>query len=408
MTGIYVGLYRILSGILGWIFKTIALIFDKKIYNERFKIELKMNIDFWIHVASVGEFNAVKPLLKKLTATNKKVLLTTMTKTGLVEAKKSNINMYLTLLPIDTPQNMRKFFNLINPKMIIIEETEFWPNMLYEAKKRKVKTMIVNGRISDRSYSKYKITKTFWKYFDSSYLKICTQSNLDSERFLEIGFSNVKKCNNLKFCVTIENFNKTALRDKFGFSTNEKIIVFGSSRPGEEELILKIFSKLKIGDKNLKLVIVPRHLDRLEDVKKIIPTDEFRLLSENVNDRDILVVDQMGVLIKFYAVSDISIVGGSFYDFGGHNPLEPAAYSKPIIIGEYHHSCRDSVNKLIEKEGIIISNKSTLENDLGNLLKSESKRKILGKNAFSVITNNSNSLDLHLKEIYDFKNKEIK
>ncbi len=403
MKMIYIGFYRILTEFLGLIIKIILLVFSPRIYSQRFKFRLKSSGYYWVHVASVGEFNAIKPLIISLINLDKKILLTTMTATGYKEAIKSGLNMEITLFPIDTPHNMRNFFNLVQPEMIIIEETEFWPNMLLEAKKRKIKIIFVNGRISDRSFSRYKVTKKFWQIFDHPNLKICTQSDLDTLRFKEIGFRNISKCNNMKFSINIKDFNEKKLRQKYGFSESDKIIVFGSSRPGEEKLILNIFERIKTPA--LKLVIVPRHLNRLGSIKKLLPKNNFNLLTDKTTDQPILLVDKMGVLIEFYAISDISIVGGSFFDFGGHNPLEPAAYSKPIIIGEYHHSCRDSVNKLLEKNAVIISNINKLEQDILALLNSKEERIRLGRNAFQVIKENSNSLDLHLKEILDFENR---
>jgi 3-deoxy-D-manno-octulosonic-acid transferase len=401
-------IFQIFTEILGYLIKAFLFIFKNKLYRERFNINLKAsNYYYWIHVASVGEFNAIKPLLKELENFGKPIFLTVMTKTGLQTALNAELRITAHLFPIDTPSNMKKIMNLINPQMIIIEETEFWPNMLFEAQKRKIKTIIVNGRISDNSFKMYHFTRYFWHYFDCPTFKICAQSYEDFQRFRKMGFSNVKICNNLKFSIKTPHFDYQTERKYFGFSATDKIIVFGSSRPEEENLIIKIFLKLKTKYSQLKLVIVPRHLNRLDEIKKLFGSNQFCILSkyQDCCNNDIMIVDKMGVLLKFYALSDIAIVGGSFFNFGGHNPVEPAIFSRPIIIGEFHNSCRDTVNKLLEQKAIIVSNKNKLEKDIDILLSSSDFQKSIGNNAFKVVKDNSGSLKLHLSELLSFQNE---
>ena len=361
--------------------------------------ELKNTI--WIHAASVGEVNAIKSLINTLLNeyVNKTFVLSTMTITGLESARQIHPKMIATLFPLDFNFIMKRAFRKINPELIVLVETEFWPNMLYYAKRKNIPVVIVNGRISKKSFPKYKKFSFFWKPLWKAVKTVSAQSEHDANRFKSLGFKDVINNQNLKFCLQLSEFKREKIRNKWNLSKNDFIIVFGSSRPGEEKLTNKIFPTLKKEISNLKLIVVPRHLERISEVKEIFKEFNYQLYTELKNKTEIIIIDKMGILTEAYAISDLAIVGGSFFDFGGHNPLEPAFYGLPIIMGEYYSSCLDSVNKLKQNDAIIISSKDELLQNILKIAQNPDYRLILGENAKKTLQQNSDSLKKNLEII---------
>ncbi len=361
---------------------------EKEEFLSRYAFKLpKIRNPVWFHCASLGELNAIKPLIKEFIKLNPqtKILITTTSRTGLKAARKITLNA--TFLPIDFYPLVRRFIHKIEPKMLIIAETEFWPNLFFMSKN----IIIINARISDKTLGKYKLFSKLFKGIFKNVKSVCAQSEEDKNKFLVLGFSDVQNFGNLKFAVNLKQIDKHEMRKKLGYKENDYIIVWGSSRPGEEKIIIDLFPTLKEIIKNLKLIIVPRHLKRLSEVKKLAKI--YSLFSTmQLSPKDIMIVDKMGILTDMYAISDISIIGGSFYNFGGHNPLEAIFYAKPTIIGEFHSSCKDSVNTLKRENAIIIADKTNLLNKILFLYKNKAEADKLGKNGIVALKKNSQSL----------------
>lgn len=378
-------------------------------FNGREKKERigKITIDFdsviWVHAASVGEVNAIKPLLTKLLTLypNRNFIISTMTRTGQKEAQKISPKLVTIFLPIDFPIPMWRAFRKLKPEMIILVETELWPNMLFQAKNRNIPVCIVNGRISDKSFKTYKKMNFFWKSLFKAIKLVNAQSQEDKEKFEVLGFNNVVNTNNLKFCVDYPLHNKENLKKKLGFNDEDFIIVWGSSRPGEEKLLEKIYPQIQEKIPNLKLVVAPRHLSRIVEVKEIFKQHSPSFYS-SIEESKITLIDEMGILILYYCIADISIVGGSFYDFGGHNPLEPAFYGSPTIIGKYNSSCRDSVVKLLTNNAIIVSDRKQIAKDILDLFLNPKKAEEIGEKAKETVENNSNSLGKNIAILKDY------
>ena len=364
----------------------------------------KFEKSIWIHAASVGEVNAIKTLINELLNKypHKDFVLSTTTATGQDIARKISPKLTAFFFPIDIDFVMKRVFNSINPELIILVETEFWPNMLHIAKKRKIPIILINGRLSDKSFPGYRRFRFFWKPIWKSIVAVNAQSDKDTKRFIGFRFNNVVDTHNLKFCINLPSYKKNKLRNELGYSEDDFILVWGSSRPGEEKLLRNVFSSLEKEINNLKVIIVPRHLHRLPEIKSVFKDFDYRMYSELKITSKVLIVDEMGVLNMFYALADIAVVGGSFYNFGGHNPLEPAFYSTPTIIGKYHSSCHDSVDRLHDNNGIIISDRNKLAEDILRIAKDEKLAKQLGKNAKRTLQLNSDSLKENLEILEKF------
>ncbi len=350
--------------------------------------------DIWLHAASVGEINAVLPLIKEINQKypKKKILVSCMTRTGYARSKDLGLNA--CLMPLDTFPSMRRFLSIVRPSHIILVETELWPIMLSLAGQKNIPVYMVNARLSKRSLRYYRAFKKFWQLPLAAISHICAQSAEDVHRFASLGLK-AQNCQNLKFCLQLPPALPKA-RSEWGYTDDDLIITWGSSRPGEEKLIVSIFNQLTADFPNLKLILVPRHLKRIPEIKKLLGS-AYQTFSEIPITKNILLVDKMGILNKAYSLSDITIIGGSFYDFGGHNPLEAAFYSKPIIMGEYHASCRSSVQKLLSEEAIIIANADNLKSILINLLNNQALRQKMGQNAYQTLQKNADSVRLHMR-----------
>jgi 3-deoxy-D-manno-octulosonic-acid transferase len=258
-------------------------------------------------------------------------------------------------------------------------EAELWLMLFYIAHKRCKKTILINARISDRSYPKYMKFKWFYSHLFKYIDTIFAQSEIDKKRLENLGAKNVIVAGNIKSAV---NFEITKHYKK----PKERLIVAGSTHKGEEEIILEAFSNTK----NSKLVIVPRHPERFDEVYKIIEnfSKKYGYSYGKIDDgfdNDIILVDKMGELINLYAISDVVILGGSFVDnVGGHNPLEVAYFNKPLISGKYifnQHSLFDMIDNIY-----IVEKNSNLKYKLNEKLhKSDIK--------------NKGNLDIILKEI---------
>ena len=278
------------------------------------------------HGVSVGEVNAIEKLIRTARETfpDAKIVVTTGTNTGheLAHKKLDGVADLITYFPFDTPSCVKRFLDNVKPDIILIAETEIWPNIALSSKKRGIKLCIINGRISDRTYKSYKLLKFFFKPLLNTYAGIYTQSSEDLNKFLSLGTNpdTTKRMNNLKFDVTAPEVN-------FEFDKAGKVLLAASTHSGEDEIVLSVYDKLKRTGQHddLKLIIAPRHLTRKDEVETLVGESGYTygLRSDGVTslaDTDIMILDTMGELAKMFAYSDVSFIGGSFNKTGGHNP----------------------------------------------------------------------------------------
>ena len=303
------------------------------------------------HAVSVGEVLSLEKLLKKTRETfpDIHIVLTTGTKTGQELARKKYSDMLdmITYFPFDFPFAVNNFLNRVNPDMVLIAETELWPDFAIQCKKRNIPLVIINGRISDSSYGSYKWLKFFFKPILNLYYKIFTQSNLDNERFIALGNNpeNTKVMANLKFDVDRPDLDIDLCKGE------NKIFIAGSTHSGENEIVLRTFDSLCKSHGNLKMILAPRHMERIPEIEKILEGYSYKIGYRSKGDvfsnNDIIILDTFGELKKCYAISDIAFIGGSFNKTGGHNPLEASIYNVPTITGPNIKNFRDIYGILI-------------------------------------------------------------
>ena len=337
--------------------------FIHKRFFQNYK-ELGKGKDYlWIHCSSVGEINLSDSLIKKLLIEKKEnILISMFTDTGYETAKnkyKGNKRIKIIFFPLDDYIAINQILKRINLKYLFIVETEIWPNLInIVAKKSKI--ILVNGRISDKSYKKYVKFKSILKGILSG--KIDTyymQTKIDRDRIIFLGATPEKVfiVGNLKFDIELENYS---LEEKEQLKTlieakDKKIFVCGSTRTGEYDIILDTYLKLN----NYKLVLVPRHLERVPLIEKILEkrgilykkySEIEELADSSPLNYKVLIVDKMGLLRKFYSIADITFVGGTLVNVGGHSLLEPLFYKKTPIFGKYTQNIKDIAKEVLKRK----------------------------------------------------------
>lgn len=297
------------------------------------------------HGVSVGEVIALENLIKKTKETfpDYKIVVTTGTKTGqeIAHKKYENVADFITYFPFDITFCVNNFLDKINPSVVLIAETELWPTFAAYCHKRNIPLLVINGRISDSTFKSYKFLKGFFKELFKNYTEILTQSEDDCNKFIQIGApkEKTKVMKNLKFDV------KRVDSDIEIGKGNNRIIIAGSTHKGEDEIVLNSFANLKSKFSDIKLLLAPRHLTRLSEVKNLVEKTNLKYGQRSQNatfqDNDIIILDTMGELSKMYQICDFAFIGGSFNKTGGHNPLEAIVYNKPTITGPSIHNFRD-------------------------------------------------------------------
>jgi len=282
----------------------------------------------WFHVCSLGEARALKPIIELLK--DKEIKITTVTHTGQAEAKKYDAEVrYL-------PYEMFLPFWMKKEKLLVVLEAEFWYMLFVAAASRGTKVVLLNARISEKSAKKYLQLSWFYQRMLANVEIIYAQSEADKNRFLALGAKNIEVIGNIKLAGEIK---KTKVYEKLEC----EVIVAGSTHPSEEESVLKSFIEYRKQENSAKLIVVPRHPERFNDVWQLMNSyaDKNSLSISRFSEKtdfetDLVLVDAMGELNNIYAISDIAILGGAFRDdVGGHNPLEPAHFGCKIITGKH-------------------------------------------------------------------------
>ena len=363
----------------------------------------------WVHCVSVGEFNAARPLIDQILDIypEHKLAITTTTITG-AEAVRNHYQDRVIhyFFPFDLPFIVGSFVNKINPVACILLETEIWPNLINNLNKKAIPVMLINARLSERSLNKYqKFSSKLVQKTINQLTLIGSQNDPSSERFLSLGAlpDKVVTVGNLKFDSNEkDNPNTTqSLQQMIG---QRRVVVFASTREGEEKKIIQSYVNLK--DKfDALLIIVPRHPQRFDEVFNLIVDSSLKVKRRSDGlgcDESIQVLlgDSMGELLSYYSVCDIAFIGGSLIDTGGQNMLEAAAASKPILFGPSVFNFEKIAQLFLEKDAAIqVGDADDLMKTISDLLLDDTKRQKLGENAKNSFEKNRGAVDRLLKLI---------
>ncbi len=379
-------------------------------------ISLKKPI--WVHSASVGEVFCSIPLLRRIQRDfpQSQIVLTTMTRTGKETAKKffSEADA-IFYLPMDHPWVLKRFLKRIDPHLLLVAETELWPNLLRSCGKREIPIILFNGRISERSLRGYLFLKPLFQN-SLKYLSLfLMQTEQDRNRIIEIGAPSEKTrvVGNLKFDQTFPNLSENKLAEVRGLPLlqGKTILIAGSTHPGEEEVLIRLFKDLKKMDPQLLLLLAPRHLDRLEEVEKILKRESIswkrRTFLERIRDPgepcDVILLDTMGELMNLYSIGTLVFIGGTLFPVGGHNPLEPLFFKKCVLFGPYMFHFSEISRSLVHAGGAIqVRDEEELGIRLRRLLSDERIRREVGERGYQFLQRHRGTTERIFNEILPF------
>jgi len=369
----------------------------------------------WLHCVSVGEFNAAKPLIDMIFINFPlhQIVISTTTITGSDAVEKYYKSQVIhCFFPFDVPFIVSSFLKKIKPVACILLETEIWPNLITKLKHKNIPVMLVNARLSKKSYKKYKkFSPKLINMTLNNLSLICSQNESSSKRLISLGANNnIITTGSLKFDSNEPNNSETiqALKNITG---DRKIVVFASTRRGEEFQIIKSYLKLK-SKFNALLIIVPRHPERFNEVFSMANETGLNVKRRSLGghceqDTDILIGDSMGEMMSYLIISDIAFIGGSLTNNGGQNMLEAASLSKPIIFGPSVFNFEEISKRLLDDGSAIqVRNAEELMKTISELLLDDEKRRLIGESAKTTFENNRgattkifNAIAPHIKNI---------
>ena len=357
----------------------------------------------WVHAVSVGETIAAGPMVRRLLARNlgATILMTAMTDTGLAQARKMfGDRVTYAYAPYDTPGAIRRFLNRVNPGILVIMETEIWPNMIRQSRKRQVPVFLINARLSEQSARGYERIRGLAVPIMKSISWVAAQAEKDAERFRRIGLDpeRVEVTGSVKFDVDIPEETRQAacaLRKQLG---DRPVWIAGSTHTGEDEQLLQAHRQILDRHPHALLVIAPRHPDRFETVAEMIRNEGFSLARRSQQEApdaaQVYLGDTMGELMMLYGASDLAFIGGSLIPRGGHNPLEPAAWGIPVFSGHHVFNFETIYERLLEDRGVsLVDGADELAAQVGELFASPDVRQETGQRALAVVNKNRGALD---------------
>lgn len=422
---------KILSSLAARI--AIVVVFVKGIFNERWRITLDERCGYgawldevwhekdviWFHGASVGETVGLQPLIKEIKRKfpESYILVTTTSTSGQIEAKKRGIGDKVILFPLDHRRYIKRVLDAVKPRLVIITETELWPNFLFITQEMNISTVLVNGRISDYTYPRYYALRFLFKPLLRSFKKILVQTQKDAERFIAIGAEpeNVLVVGSTKYSQQVKAMpflERTKYAESLGIDVNRPCFVAGSVRAKEDELVIKAYLKAKKEVPELQMLIAPRHPQRFVAVARLLTNYgiEFNSRSKGraLVKRDVLLLDTMGELTRSYALGSFAFVGGSLVDIGGHNPFEPAAQRVLVLFGPHTVNVKTVVEDLEAKGGLfLVKDEKELAKILVRLAKNPDECLARGTRAYEVWKKSSSAVSKVLPVVESFIKNDL-
>ncbi len=373
-------------------------------------LPITFNIDaeesIWIHAVSVGEALTARALAADLKARypRLRLFLSTTTIAGQQVARRSLSDVDAVFyFPFDWTFIVRRTLSLVRPRLFIMMETEIWPNLLRECRRRGVKTVMINGRISSRSYPRYRLVRPFFRRVLGDVDRFCMQSEESARRLVALGATaaHVSVTGSLKFdslelpAAASHGKPRERVLRFFRLAPNRTVIVAGSTLRGEEAAVLRAFARIKETLPTALLVLAPRHPERFIEVERLaratgLVTMKRTELPIDAEPRaDVVVLDTLGELAQLYQISTAVFVGGSLEDHGGHNILEPAMFGKPIVFGPYMQNFREIADAFLSNDAAIqVQSERELASTLLELVTDPVRRARLGAAARALVEAN--------------------
>lgn len=359
----------------------------------------------WIHAVSVGEVLTVKALLPELRERypRHKLFLSTTTQTGQAVAR-TNVQHLdgVFYFPFDFSWCVNRTLDVVNPRLLILMETEIWPNLLRACRQRGVKAMLVNGRISTRSFPRYRLVRPLFRRVLDQLDEMCAQSEESAQRLVALGAdaARVRVTGSLKFdsldrSSAVSGRGPDRVVRYFRYPESTPVVLAASTHRGEEAAVLRAFRRVKAHHPHAVLIVAPRHPERFDEACALAAGEGFTvarrsdLAIDSHARTDVVVLDRMGELARLFQVATVVFVGGSLADIGGHNILEPAVFGKPIVFGPYMQNFKEIATTFLESEAAVqVPHERALEEVLPQLLADPVRRARLGAAARALVEAN--------------------
>ncbi len=358
----------------------------------------------WFHAVSVGEAEAVFPLIKRLQKQfpQAKILVTTTTPTG-----SSRVRAVLgqtvehVYLPYDIPGIVKRFLACFKPVLAVVMETELWPNLLHYCGENNIPCYLINARLSEKSARGYQKLPSLIQPSLARIKQIAAQTQEDAERFVAIGAKpeQVSTFGNMKFDLDIAEETITEGKRLKTTQFNGRFVwLVASTHHGEEQILLEVYASLKVVIPELLLLIVPRHPERFAEVAALCGQNDLKVVTRTSKKpcawvTDIYLADTLGELKMLYAAADVTFVGGGLVPVGGHNLLEPAALGVPILFGPYMHNFKEIAKKIVEHNAALqCQDKDAIVQAVQSLYSDMSKRKLLIANGKAFVEKNRGAI----------------
>ena len=384
-------------------------------------LPVSFNLDgdesIWVHAVSVGEVLSARPLISELRAQYPKlrVFLSTTTLTGQQLARRSVPDVDAVFyFPFDWTFTARRTLNVVKPRLFVMIETEIWPNLLRECRRRRIKTVMVNGRISYRSYPRYRMIRPFITRVLADIDRFCVQGEETARRLVDLGAdpARVIVTGSLKFDSLESSPTPGRGRDRvlrfFRMSPNRAVIIAGSTLKGEEEPVIRAFNRVRTAGANAMLIIAARHPERFDEVERLcrhegLATVRRSDLPIDAEPRaEVVVLDTIGELAQLYQIATIVFIGGSLVRAGGHNILEPALYGKPIVFGPHMQNFGEIAETFLANGAAIqVQSEGELEDILISLVGDPVRRARVGAAARALVESNRGARDRTMAVIRD-------
>lgn len=357
-----------------------------------------------LHSVSVGETLAAIPLVRALRHRypTLPITVTTMTPTGSERALSAfGKDVHHVYLPYDLPGALNRFLDTVNPRLVIIMETELWPNIIRLLHQRHIPLIIANARLSERSAKGYSKLGHFMRQLLQRITLIAAQNAEDGERFMSLGLQRTQLAvtGSLKFDISVTpDLAAKAVTLRRQWAPHRPVWIATSTHDGEEAIVLDTHRRLLQQFPDLLLILVPRHPERFSDAIALTQKHGFSFTQRSSNEipsgaTQVVIGDTMGELMLLYGIADLAFVGGSLVERGGHNPLEPAAHAIPVLMGPHTWNFKDICSKLQDAQGLIsVTDAASLEKEVANLLQDDDYRLYYGRHAVEVLHQNQGAL----------------
>ncbi len=363
----------------------------------------------WVHAVSVGEVLAVSRLVQGLDAEldarahHYGVVVSTTTYTGQQLARERFGAERCFYFPLDLPWVVRRYRRALKPAILVLAESEFWPNVLAQFHRAGLPVMVVNGRISDRSLPRYLRLRWLWRPFLRALSSVLAQSDEDAVRFVAIGVprERVHASDNLKFDVRTPTQTAIVASLRATLPQHARVLVCGSTLEGEEALLLTAWTTVRAEAPDAVMILAPRHPERFARVAELLQQGETPWVRRSewaqspapLAPGSVFLLDSIGELAAVYALGTLAFVGGSLVPAGGHNPLEPAQFGVGIVMGEHYENFRGIVKRFLEREAIRLAKPAELAAVLTHLLSDARTAELLGARALEVSENETGATE---------------